>query len=67
MAESPEEDQALENLDEATRDAAWDELDKEADRELVAAGWGGLGVLARFGRPRLFRRGKGDKDDKDGS
>jgi hypothetical protein len=62
MAESPDEEQPLENLDEATRNVAWDEFDKEVDRELVTAGWAGLGVLGRFGRPRLFRRGKGDKD-----
>jgi hypothetical protein len=60
MAESPDEEQALEKLDEETREAAWDEFDKEADRELTIGGWWGWGPLARFGRPRLFRREKGD-------
>lgn len=68
MAESPEEKQALENLDEATREVAWGEFDKEADRELNT-GWG-FGRLARFGRRLGFRRVKGDPvrepvDDKD--
>lgn len=60
MAESPEEKQALDNLDQATREVAWDEFDKEADRELNTGGWWSFRGLARFGRPRLFRRVKGD-------
>ncbi len=59
--ESPEEKQALEKLDEETRDVAWDEFDKEADRELNTRG-GHRGLLARFGRPRPFRRVKGDPE-----
>ena len=61
MTESPEEKQALEKLDEETRDVGWEEFDKEADRELNT-GWSWFGrlPLALFGRPRLFRRVKGD-------
>lgn len=64
MTESPEEKEALEKLDAAARDVAWQEEQKEADRELNT-GWSGLGVgrrrpLAWFGRPRRFRRVKGD-------
>ena len=33
MAESPEEKQALEKLDEETREVGWDEEDKELARE----------------------------------
>jgi hypothetical protein len=64
MAESPEEKDALARLDEATRDVAWAEEDKEADRELNTRGLlaGFMGGLARFGRPRLFRRVKGDPE-----
>ena len=58
MAESPQEE-ALGKLDEVTRDVAWQEFDKEADRELNT-GW--RGGLRRFGRPRLFRRVKGDPE-----
>ena len=64
MAESPKEKQALEKLDEATRGVAWDEFDKEKDRELHAPRrwwrgprFGGLWFSAR--RPRLHRV-KGD-------
>jgi hypothetical protein len=60
MAESPEEKQALEKLDEETREVAWDEFDKEADRELNTGSWWRWGALARLGRPRAFRRVKGD-------
>jgi hypothetical protein len=49
-------------LDEATREVAWEEFDKEADRELNTGGWWSWGPLARFGRPRLFRRVKGDPE-----
>lgn len=60
MAESPEEKQALEKLDEETREVAWGEFDKEADRELNTGGWWRWRPLARFGRPRPFRPVKGD-------
>ena len=64
MYESPQEKEALAKLDEETRDVAWDEFDKEADRELntrgaIAQFFGGL---ARFGRPRPFHRVKGDPE-----
>jgi hypothetical protein len=59
MAESPEEKQALEKLDEETREVGWDEFDKEADRELNTGGWWSRRSLARLGRPRIFRRIKG--------
>jgi hypothetical protein len=62
VAESPEEKQALEKLDEETRDVGWEEFDKEADRELNTGGWWSFGPLARFGRPRLFRRVEGDPE-----
>jgi hypothetical protein len=64
MAESPEEKQALEKLDEESREVAWGEFDKEADRELNTQGViaGFMGGLARFGRPRLFRRVEGDPE-----
>jgi hypothetical protein len=62
MAESPEEKQALAKLDEVTREVAWEEEDKEADRELNTGRWWRLGGLARLGRPRLFRRVKGDPE-----
>jgi hypothetical protein len=67
MAESPEEKEALEKLDEATREVAWQEEQKEADRELSApmpslSPWrirvGPLGWF--FGRFRPFRWVKGD-------
>jgi hypothetical protein len=64
MAESPEEQQALEKLDEATREVAWDEEYKEADREFNTRGFiaGFMGGLARWGRPRRFRRVPGDPE-----
>jgi hypothetical protein len=64
MAESPEEQQALQKLDEETREVGWDEFDKEADREFNTRGVlaGFIGGLARFGRPRRFRRVKGDPE-----
>jgi hypothetical protein len=61
MAESPEEKQALENLDEATREVAWEEYDKDSGRKFAArlVGWGRLG---RWNLPGLarFTRKKGD-------
>src|SRR5436305_7032531 len=71
MPESPEEKEALEKLDEATRDVAWQEEQKEADREvstmpMLGPSLGGpfglfrLRQLRRFGRFRPFRRVKGD-------
>jgi hypothetical protein len=60
VPESPEEKAALEKLDEESREVAWDELHKEADRELNTGGWWDRRPLARFGHPRLFRRVKGD-------
>jgi hypothetical protein len=62
VAESPQEKQALAKLDEETREVAWDEFDKESDRELSTGGWWSRRPLARFGRPRLFRRVKGDPE-----
>ncbi|HKD93326.1 MAG TPA: hypothetical protein VKB43_01290 [Gaiellaceae bacterium] len=64
MAESPEEKEALAKLDEATREVAWAEEDKEADREFNTRGIfaGFMGGLARFGRPRRFQRVKGDPE-----
>jgi hypothetical protein len=63
MAESPEEKQALEKLDAETREVGWDEFDKEADREFNTGLFGRLGLgISRFGRPRAFRRVKGDPE-----
>jgi hypothetical protein len=42
--ESPQEIAAVERLDEATREVAWDEFDKEAAREGTAAHFGPLGL-----------------------
>jgi hypothetical protein len=61
VAEPPEEKQALDKLDEETREVAWDEFDKEADRELNTGG-GHRGFLFLFGRRRLFHRVKGDPE-----
>jgi hypothetical protein len=55
--ESPEEKGALAKLDEATRKVAWDEEEKEADRERT--GWA-PGPLILLGRRRRFRHVKGD-------
>ena len=60
MAESPEEKAALEKLDEETRQVGWEEFDKEADRELNTGAWWSRRPLGWLGRPRLFRRVKGD-------
>lgn len=63
MTESPEEKEALEKLDEATRDVAWQEEQKEADRELSSPFmlWGANNALGWFyGRFRWFRRIKGN-------
>jgi hypothetical protein len=61
MAEPPEEKAALDKLDEATREVAWDEFDKETDREVntfrKSGSW-----LSRFGRIRPFHRVKGDPE-----
>ena len=61
MAESPEEKAALEKLDAETRQVAWEEFDKEADREVntgrLSGSW-----LGRFGRLRAFRQVKGDPE-----
>lgn len=59
MPESPEEKAALEKLDQATREVAAEELQKEADRE-ATAGWWNWGSLKWLGRVRVFRRVKGD-------
>jgi len=56
-AESAEEKEALAKLDEMTREVAWGEEDKEADRE--RAGWE-PGSLVTLGRRRRFRRVEGD-------
>ncbi len=60
MAESPEEQQALEKLDEATRNVAWDEFDKEADRERSQSPWRPFrsfpGPMGWLGRRRRFQR-----------
>jgi hypothetical protein len=65
VAESPEEKEALAKLDEATREVAWQEEQKEADRELSTSfslrfGMAVPGPLALFGRFRPFRWKKGD-------
>jgi hypothetical protein len=64
MTETPEEKEALEKLDEATREVAWQEEQKEADRELSTATLFStlfsVRPLGRFGRFRPFRRIKGD-------
>ena len=63
MTESPEEKEALEKLDEATQDVAWQEEQKEMDRELNTGwGWwmGNLSPLRWWGRIRGFHRVKGD-------
>ena len=61
MAESPQEKEALEKLDEETREVAWDEFDKETDREAntwrMSGSW-----LRRFGRFRRFHYVKGDPE-----
>jgi len=63
--ESPEEKEALAKLDQATREVASDELQKEADRELStrftpALGYNRGGALFWMGRFRPFRWKKGD-------
>jgi hypothetical protein len=58
--ETPQEKEALERLDAATRDVAWQEEQKEADRELNTGGWWSWRPLVRFGRPGIVRRVKGD-------
>jgi len=57
--ESPEEREALANLDEVTREVEAQELQKEADRELDT---GRLSPLIWLGRPRRFRRVEGDPE-----
>jgi hypothetical protein len=59
--ESPQEKEALEKLDEAAREVAWEEFDKEADRELNTGRFSGS-WLRRFGRPRRFHRVEGDPE-----
>ncbi len=60
MAESPEEKEALEKLDEETNAVAWGEFQKEADRELSTGALRGPGRLGwLFGRFRPFRRQQG--------
>jgi hypothetical protein len=61
MAESPEEKEALAKLDQVTREVAWSEEQKEADREVSTFSSLGpsLGLLRWFGRVRPFRRVKG--------
>jgi hypothetical protein len=61
MAESQEERAALDKLDDETREVAWDELGKEADRERNGPWWG-RGPLALLGRPRPFHRVKADPE-----
>lgn len=56
--ESPQEKEALEKLDEATREVAAEELQKDADREVSGAA--PLGPLAWLGHVRPFRWVKGD-------
>jgi len=64
MSESSEEKQALDKLDEETRDVGWEEFDKEADFEaeqqyMGFPAFGSPGPLARLGRRRwLFGRSK---------
>jgi hypothetical protein len=61
MAESPEEKEALEKLDEETREVSWGEFQKEADREVSTGPLFGSRRLGwRFGLFRPFRRAKGD-------
>jgi hypothetical protein len=66
MAESPEEKEALAKLDETTREVAWEEEDKEADREISTGlnpkkyGVPLPGPLGWMGRFRPFRWKKGD-------
>jgi hypothetical protein len=56
MAESPDEKEALEKLDEATREVAAAEFQKEADREVNTPWlWGSRRLGWMFGRFRLFR------------
>ena len=57
MAESPEEKEALEKLDEETREVAGEEFQKEADRELRT---GLMGPDFWLGHFRKFRWKKGD-------
>ena len=58
MAESPEEKEALEKLDEVTREVSGQEMEKEFDRE-ISSPWifrGGGSMFAWFrGRFRVFR------------
>ncbi len=63
--ETPEEKAALAKLGEATREVAWQEEQKEADRELSTGLFGAwLGAPGPagwlFGRFRPFRRIKGN-------
>lgn len=59
--ESPEEEEALKKLDEATREVSMEEFNKEADRELSAPGLLTARPLGwRYGRFRRFRYVKGD-------
>jgi len=61
--ETPQEQEALAKLDEATREVASQELDKEIARESTwTGGLGRVGVLGMFRFPRFtrFRRQPGD-------
>ena len=52
MAESPQEKEALEKLDEETREVGWDEEDKELTRERQF--WFGFGWLTSIFHPVRF-------------
>jgi hypothetical protein len=58
--ESPAEIAAEERLDEATRDVAWDEFDKEARREAALGPLSPLGLIGATEGPP-----KGDSDPGD--
>jgi hypothetical protein len=58
--ESPEEKAALEKLDEETREVAWDEEEKEEDREVSTGSIFRRRPVGRYGRFRPFRPVKGD-------
>jgi hypothetical protein len=56
MAESPEQKQALEKLDEETREVGWEEEDKELAREVqFAFGFGWLTAI--FHPVRFWSKG----------
>lgn len=58
--ESPAEEQALANLDEATREVGWQEFEKEEEREQGGGEVGPLSLLPPRTPPVAFRHVPGD-------